>query len=216
MRSLPQNLRRQPELWGFICLLILCNIHLLSGNTPAGFAGWPDVCTGSYVIRILVHPFVHVSWYHFMLDAGAFFLLYTGLQQKAAGMRLFYLGACAAGSLAASLALSPLVRTNGLCGLSGVAHGLMAIAALEMIAAKQRVPGALCLGMVFIKSIVEIVGGEVLFMSLHFGHIGNAIPAAHLGGALGGVAVYAIAAYWTRVNAAHTRHTKHLWQSTPL
>jgi len=198
MRALPRTVIRQPEVWGFACLLMLCNVHLLSGSLPGGFTLCPDVPTLSWLICMLVHPFVHVSWYHLFLDAGAFFLLYPGLMQERLRMRLFYLGACAGGSLSLALALSPDVRATGLCGLSGVAHGLMAIAALEMIVARQRWLGAACLALVIAKSVFEVLGNEVLFTSLHFGQIGNAIPAAHLGGVLGGIAAFATAAVFSR------------------
>jgi len=198
MRALPRIVIRQPELWGFACLLMLCNVHLLSGSVPGGFGLCPDAPTLSWLIRVLVHPFVHVSWYHLFLDAGAFFLLYSGLMQQRACMRLFYLGACAVGSLSLCLVLSPDVRANGLCGLSGVAHGLMAIAALEMLTGKDRWLGTVCLALVMTKSVFEVLGNEVLFTSLHFGQIGNAIPAAHLGGVLGGIAAFAASAVFRK------------------
>lgn len=198
LRQSAEPLTAMPELWIFAVLLILYNIHLFTGSAPAGFGVLSGALSFGGLVRILVHPFVHVSWYHLLLDSGAFFLLYTCLRQKRALARLGCFGACAAGSLGLSLALSPIVRANGLCGLSGVTHGLMGVAALEMIAKNERLPGAGCLALVIAKSVFEVLSGDVLFSSLHVGDIGSAVPAAHLGGVLGGIAAFAAVAVFRK------------------
>lgn len=206
MLSPSKTFNARPEVWIFAVLLLACNTHLLTGSAPAGFCVLSGAPSPGSLIRILAHPFVHVSWYHLALDAGAFFLLYTGLRQKSAIVRLGFVSACAAGSLGLSLVLSPLVRAGGLCGLSGIAHGLMAIAALEMLAGKERVPGALCLGLVILKSAFEVLSGDVLFASLHIGAIGSAVPAAHLGGVLGGIAAFAAAKVFSNYASTNRNH----------
>lgn len=206
MRSTLHSAVPRPELWVFAVVLLLCNTHLFTGGAPAGFSCYPDMLTGPGLAYLLVQPFAHVSWYHLILDTGAFFLLYAGLLQKRPGVRLFYLASCAAASLAAGLALSPLVRAGGLYGLSGVCHGLMAVSALEMMAAQEKRLGALCLGLVVVKSVFEVVNGEVLFASLHVGWIGTAVPAAHLGGVLGGLAAYGIATGCVRLQQRRQGH----------
>ncbi len=190
MRSRPKAFILYPELWGFVGLLVLCNTHLMTGALPAELVFYPAACS---LANIFLHPFVHVSPYHFLLDAGAFLMLYAGLRQTSMGLRIFYVAACGAGSLLMSLMLSPVVQAKGLCGLSGVAHGLMAVTALEMLNSDERRLGAVCLGLVAVKSILEVVAGEVLFSSLHFGPIGIPVAAAHLGGVTGGAAAYGLA-----------------------
>jgi len=96
--------------------------------------------------------------------------------------------ACGAGSLGASLIPSPL--TDGLCGLSGIAHGLMAVSALEIMRSTDRSlqnAGMICFITVVLKSIYEAFTVTIAFGFLHFGSIGNAVPICHAGGVLGGI-----------------------------
>ena len=82
--------------------------------------------------RVLTHPLAHVTWYHLLLDASGFLLLYDGLRQGRMLGRLAYVVAAAAGGLLASWLASPAFQEVGFCELSGVAHGLMAVAGLEL------------------------------------------------------------------------------------
>ena len=141
--------------------------------------------------RLVTFPFVHLSWYHFLLDAGAFWLLYTGLKEPHLSRRSIYIAACAAGSLAAAWVSVPEIEHLGLCGLSGVAHGLMAVAALEcLVSGSRKAAGSLSLVLVFSKSILETINGEVLFGFLHLGLCGTPVAACHLGGVAGGISGY--------------------------
>ena len=74
--------------------------------------------------RLVTYPFVHVSWYHLLLDAAAFFTAYVELRHRRGLERLGFVAAAGAGGLLAAWWLAPIVFTRGLCGLSGVAHGL--------------------------------------------------------------------------------------------
>jgi rhomboid family GlyGly-CTERM serine protease len=181
------------ELSVFTAMLIAANFTLLFGHVCEPLAFFPaQVSTGEWW-RVLTFPFVHVSGYHLLLDAGAFLLLYHGLREPSAIKRLGLVIACAASSLGVSLMSAQL--TNGLCGLSGVAHGLMAVSALELMQTKDntlRPTGVSCLAIVVIKSLYEGLSGHVLFNSLHFGSVGNAVAICHAGGVLGGLCAYAV------------------------
>ena len=83
--------------------------------------------------RLFTHPFVHVTWYHLLLDGAAFLALYHSLIEASTVRRLIYVFAAGAGSLLVSWAAAPGISASGLCGLSGIAHGLMAVSALELI-----------------------------------------------------------------------------------
>ena len=74
--------------------------------------------------RILTHPFVHVSWYHLLLDGAAFFILYAAF--RTAFLRRLAYVVPALGSMTAAM-ISP--RGSGVLprGLSGLGHGLMAV-----------------------------------------------------------------------------------------
>jgi rhomboid family GlyGly-CTERM serine protease len=180
-----------PELYGFMALLIAANATLLLGRVCEPLIFYPDLTIGGDWWRALTFPFVHVSWYHLLLDAGAFLFLYHGLLESSMRRRLLYVAACAAGSLAASLAASPL--THGLCGLSGIAHGLLAIRALELMRTEDRTlrrASMICFWVVILKSILEAFIGHVLFGFLHFGPVGTPVATCHAGGILGGLIVF--------------------------
>ncbi|BCR03613.1 hypothetical protein DESUT3_06820 [Desulfuromonas versatilis] len=135
---------------------------------------------------------VHVSLYHLLLDGSAFLLLYRGLDQPRGARRLFYLAATGLGSLLLPLAVSTEIYRIGLCGLSGIAHGLLGITALELLAGQPRRStlhrgGALLLVGLTAKCLLEMITGEVLFAGLHFGTVGTPLVATHAGGLLGGL-----------------------------
>lgn len=178
-------------MWGFIAALIAANVMLLLGRVCEPLVFLPDRFLAGDWWRALTFPFVHVSWYHFLLDAGAFLFLYHGLQETSAKRRLLLVAACAAGSLGAAWIASPL--TGGLCGLSGIAHGLMAVSALEMMRTEDRTlrnTSIICFWVVVLKSILEALAGHVLFSFLHFGPVGAPVATCHAGGILGSLILF--------------------------
>ncbi len=182
---------RRIELSAFTIALIAANFMLLLGSVCEPLIFLPDRFLAGDWWRALTFPFVHVSWYHLLLDAGAFLFLYHGLQETSTRRRLLMVIACAAGSLGASWMASPL--TAGLCGLSGIAHGLMAISALEMMRSDDRTlrnASMVCFWIVVLKSILEAFSGQVLFSFLHFGPVGAPVATCHAGGILGGLVVF--------------------------
>jgi rhomboid family GlyGly-CTERM serine protease len=179
------GLRARPLVWLFaltLCVLTFSPWANLFYFSPAA------VRAGQWW-RIVTHPLVHVSGYHLLLDGAAFLLLYTNLREPNPVRRAALAGASAAGSLAAAWMFSPQIERLGLCGLSGVAHGLMAVTALEMIRDDEKL-GWVCLAAVAGKSIWEATTGHVFFEWLHFGRLGTPIAVSHLGGVVGGAMLW--------------------------
>ena len=180
------------ELLIFTLLLGLLNLPLFVGQSTAALAFQVDAVVGGEWWRVLTHPFVHVSWYHLLLDGAAFLILYANLLAEQRWRRLTYVGASAAGSLLVALCASPLIAAHGLCGLSGAAHGLMAVSALEMLALSRtsratRVVALASFIGVAAKCIYEAATGHALFTALHLNLLGTPIVACHAGGVLGGI-----------------------------
>jgi rhomboid family GlyGly-CTERM serine protease len=177
-----------PEIIVAALALILLNLGLWQGEPNAGLVYFPDRIADGEWWRLLTHPLIHVSQYHLMLDGAAFLLLYATLNTGALWRRLGYVVACGAGSLLLSQALSSIVPVSGLCGLSGIAHGLMAVGSLEMLWVRSsRKVGALILSTVILKSLIELLSGDVLFSSQHVGSIGRPVVESHAGGVIGGI-----------------------------
>jgi hypothetical protein len=87
------------------------------------------------------------------------------------------------------------VNEIGLCGLSGVGHGMLAALCLETLwgpvdGRGLRTAAALTLVGVAFKSAVEAVTGGVVLAGLHLGSVGTPIAACHAGGVLGTLAVF--------------------------
>ena len=185
------------ELFVFAAILLACNLPLAGDRVAESMVFMPDRVMAGEWWRILSHPFVHITWYHLLLDAGAFLLLYGGIGEPSRLKRVAYVAICGMGSLGVSMLASPVVHERGLCGLSGIAHGLMAVSALEL-AAKDSLAGRSCragmitFGIVVAKSVMEVLSGHVLFESLHFGMMGLPIPESHAGGVLSGIAAFLV------------------------
>ena len=186
-------LNRRPEIWVFALLILLANLTLLGGRVCEEFIFKPELVAAGQWGRVVTFPLVHVSGYHLLLDASAFLFLYYGLQTPSFKKRALYVAGSAAGSLLLSIASSPL--TDGLCGLSGIAHGLMAITGLEMMQNNDsliRKSGIGCLAFVVIKSLHESLSGHVALEFLHWGSVGNPVPTCHLGGVVGGMIIFGL------------------------
>jgi citrate synthase len=65
-------------------------------------------------------------------------ILFSCLEEQRKFVRFLYVGCASAGSLLLSLAVAPAISRSGLSGLSGIAHGLMAITAMEMLQYKDQ------------------------------------------------------------------------------
>jgi rhomboid family GlyGly-CTERM serine protease len=172
-------------------LLIAANTHLITGSFDTSFIFFPSSVMAGEWWRLITYPFVHVTWYHLLLDAGAFFILYRDISDNSFFERIFYVIICGSFSLAAALISSPVIDTIGLTGLSGIAHGLMAVSALQMLWSKNDFRTGLILFIIVVaKSIYETATGDVLFSFMHLGLCGLPIAACHAGGVLGGIFSY--------------------------
>jgi rhomboid family GlyGly-CTERM serine protease len=180
----------------FLLLLLGCNLHLFTGGASAPLRYDHTAILAGEWWRLLTHPLVHVSGYHLLLDVLAFAMLWHLLPLPVPGK----IGAaciCAASSLALAVVFSPLIREIGLCGLSGIAHGLMVACGGLSLSSPALPSGAsdrrnTLLGLVLCavglgKSAIEVISGGVVFAGMHDGALGVPIVEAHLGGALGGL-----------------------------
>lgn len=181
-----RSVSRCGEMRLWTVLLALCNLSLLKGNTADALAFYPAEVAAGQWWRLLTFPFVHADGYSLILDAGAFLVLWAVLEEESAVRRAFYFAGSLLGCLLLPLWLSPATEIHGLCGLSGIAHGVMAAKALELVA---RCPQ----GSVLYRT------GVVLFV----GVVGESIPGAltagvpvvefHVGGVLGGMTGFFVA-----------------------
>jgi len=180
------------ELWIWTVLIALVNSPLLFGSPCSNLIFVPARVAAGEWWRVLTGFFVHVSWYHLLLDASAFLMLLESLHPIPRMKRLMILAACGLGSLAASV---PVIGADGtLCGLSGIAHGLLAVMALQLIEDTDVSlcrAGLLCFTVVLAKCIFEAATGHVLFENMHLGNVASPVAVCHAGGVAGGVLMYA-------------------------
>lgn len=180
------------DLWFIGVLVVLCNVTLITGRPMSSLLFSPGRIASGEWWCAFTGFFVHVSFYHLLLDAGAFLMLLHSLREFALFKRAAIVVSCAVGSVVASL---PVLGSDGtLCGLSGIAHGLLAVMALEMTCERDlflRRAGAGCFAVVLLKSLYEAVSGHVLFESMHLGSVETPVAICHAGGVLGGILMYA-------------------------
>lgn len=169
----------------FGVLILLANTHMLSGNFPSHLIFLPKPFVMGEFWRLLTFSFVHISLYHLLLDAGAFILLYTCLEEKSVYKKIYYITISGICALIAALTFSPEISEQGLCGLSGIGHGLMAVVGFDMIRDKKTARlGILTIFLLAMKCVYEMRTGNVLF---HFNLCGAPMIASHIGGFIGGL-----------------------------
>ena len=193
---LAQWVRTRPEILFWLGLLVILNSPLLVGMPAQALSFNTAAVEAGQWWRLFTHPFVHVTWYHLLLDGSAFLTLYYSLIENSLVRRTAFVLAAAAGSLAASI-LTPHFDAVGLCGLSGIAHGLMVVSALEMMVVHKRYTfdwnlGAASFLLVTGKAALEAVTGKMFFTFLHFGLMGTPVAVSHAGGVLGGLIAFAL------------------------
>jgi rhomboid family GlyGly-CTERM serine protease len=171
----------------FFVIILILNSHIIGIFNIRTFLFLPDAVASGQWWRLLTFPFVHTSWYHLVLDVGAFLFLYSSIRQNNL-MKIIHVFSSGFFSLLAAYCFSPEIQAIGLCGLSGVDHGLLSITALEMIKKRNdSLLGYTCLVLVIAKSVYEVASGLALFSSIYLGLCGTPIVACHLGGVVGGV-----------------------------
>ena len=214
MPALPGSWRTDTmrlELTAFVAIIVLLNLPLFKGACAAGMIFLPDRVAAGEWWRLFTYSFVHVSWYHLLLDATAFLILYQGLAGRNAFERMGFVFAGGAGSLLTALWNAPILQTHGLCGLSGIAHGLMAVSALDQMKAPMdknlRRAGAATFSIVVAKSMIEAATGRIAFEYLHFGALGSPVAVCHAGGVLGGVGAWVILRAFGAIRSSRTTST---------
>ena len=187
--------RHKKELFIFAAIIVLCNLHLFTNSFPENTALFPENLFAGEWWRIFTHYFAHLSWYHLLIDAGAFLILFFSIEKKT---RHLYFAACALGSLVTPLIFSDIIYSNGLCGLSGIAHGLMVVAALEMTKTNQtKFLGLLAFSIVILKTTIELTFSPSVLSFLHVGDVGIPIAECHAGGIIGGITIFMVTS-WQR------------------
>jgi rhomboid family GlyGly-CTERM serine protease len=187
LEALREFLGRRPEIVFFAALIGIFNAPIIFGKVWQTMVFQPQAVARGQWWRLFTHPFVHITWYHLLLDGTAFLSLYCSLIEKKIFRRLAYAIAAGAESLVASCVASSATVTHGLCGLSGIAHGLMAVSAVEMLggAKAERRIGWISLILVVGKAVFEAATGRMFFGFLGFGLLGEPVAVSHAGGILG-------------------------------
>ncbi len=193
----------RPEILLFTGAIAVFNAPVLVGSCFPSLMFESSAVRNGEWWRLFTHPFVHVTWYHLVLDGTAFLALYSSLIEPRLGRRLLYVFAGAAGSLLLSWAAAPARPASGLCGLSGIAHGLMAVSALEMVGAHSPHSAERRLGMVtflvvILKAAFEAISGRMFFAFLDFGLLGDPVTVSHAGGIVGSLLVVALGGHRAR------------------
>jgi rhomboid family GlyGly-CTERM serine protease len=193
LKSTTTHIARYWPIWAWTAVLVAVNFPLLWGEVRSGLVFFPDAVANGQWWRMATFPLVHLSWYHFLLDAGGFLLLFSCLEEKRGTAKVFYILGAGCGTLLLSLAMDPVVSHRGLSGLSGIAHGLMAVSAVEMLRTRTQLSwGCVSLALVVLKSAYELWSGHVVFEFLHMGMCGQPIAASHAGGVIGGLLAFAL------------------------
>jgi len=187
----------RPELIFFTFLILIFSGPTILGVVWKGMTFHPAAVQAGQWWRLFTHPFVHVTWYHLLLDAAAFLMLYNGLIEPSRAKRLSCVAAGWAGSLMMAWFAAPMIFSTGLCGLSGIAHGLMAVSAAEMMTGRSRDSlewriGATTFVIVVVKAAYEAVTGKILFAFLYFGLVGDPVTVSHAGGIIGGLLMWLV------------------------
>ncbi|MCH8192856.1 MAG: rhombosortase [Planctomycetes bacterium] len=178
------------ETWIYAACILVANIGLVTGTVATWGYYYPDRVIAGEFYRLLTHPFVHVSGYHLLLDGSAFLMLYAMLRESSLVRRTIYLLGTHIGCVIGVTLALPLHESIGYAGLSGIAHGLMAIWALECLQSKERdtvIVGWITFGVVLGKALYEALSSQMLFSFMHNSLIGQPISVSHLSGILGGV-----------------------------
>ena len=69
---------RDKGIMGFVLIVAICNLHLLLGRDPTSLIFDTARVADGQCWRIVTHPFVHVSWYHLLLDSAGGHFAYGG------------------------------------------------------------------------------------------------------------------------------------------
>jgi membrane associated rhomboid family serine protease len=173
------------EIGCFLLLLVVFNLPILTDQIS--FSLYPSTLWMIEPWRWFTFAWHHISLYHLLMDGAAFVILYQSLR-CGFGERLQHLVLCILFSGLIPILIDERLWAVGLCGLSGVAHGMMLIGALETVVHPDKnfkKIGFLMFCAVLGKTIFEQITGSVLFAEHHLGNVGIPIAACHTGGLVG-------------------------------
>ncbi|MGV3534035.1 MAG: rhombosortase [Chthoniobacteraceae bacterium] len=195
------------ELGVWFALLVVSNLHLVGLVHPQTLSFFPQAVAEGQYWRLFMHAWAHISWYHLMLDASAFLFLYQALDGLQRMARIGAVLTSLFGSVLVAWWAEPEIATLGLRGLSGVAHGLMAVVCLHRLSftgrgSREFVAYGLVLAGLVAKCLLESLTGNALLASWHLGNVGTPIAVCHAGGLLGGLLFWI--AHRIRIPALHS------------
>jgi rhomboid family GlyGly-CTERM serine protease len=184
------------ELWIYTVMLVVANMGLARGFVATAWYYYPEQVFAGQWYRLVTHAFVHVSGYHLLLDGSAFLMLYVMLKQPSRMKRTLYVWGANLGCVVGVTTVLPTHGSLGYAGLSGIAHGLMAVWALECLVEShdktiQRI-GWITLGIVLSKALFEACSGGVVFSFMHGNLMGHPIGISHLSGIIGACLAFAL------------------------
>jgi membrane associated rhomboid family serine protease len=190
LRAASGGLASRGELLWLAVLLLGLNLPLFTGGSVEALAFDGNAVGAGEWWRLFTHPFVHVSGYHFILDGAAFLSLWSMI--SGGFWRRVRCSVCSIGAaLLVSLVWSEAIWRVGLCGLSGVAHGLAACVALDQLCQSggggRRIAPALALTALCGKVAFELYTGGLAWSGWHLGELGTPIVTCHAGGLLGAI-----------------------------
>ena len=183
------------ECWIYLIFMALANIGLLTDSVAANLYYYPDLVFNGEIHRLFTHAFVHVSWYHLLLDGSAFIMLYNIIEEPSIYKRsLYVLGANISCVIGVTWIL-PFYDSIGFCGLSGIDHGLMTIWALQVIRQKDKAVsriGQITFITVLAKALYEAVSKHVFFDFMHANLMGQPVTISHISGIAGAILLFII------------------------
>jgi membrane associated rhomboid family serine protease len=199
LRTAGGGIASRGELLCLGSLLLALNFPLFTGGSVQVLAFDAGAVAAGEWWRLVMHAFVHVSGYHFLLDGAAFLSLWSMIG-GGFWRRVRFTVCSIIMALLVSLGWSEAIWNVGLCGLSGVAHGLATCIALDHLerAAKRdtRIAAAVALAALsalFGKVAFELSTGGLAWSGWHFGNLGTPIVACHAGGVASAAGLWLLA-----------------------
>ena len=205
------KLLQRIELAGLAVLLLVLNWSVFQGVCDARLIFMPEAVWQGEWWRLFTHPFIHVTWWHLLLDGAAFLLLYRDLQESPWLQRVLLCVGSAVGSLLVCFCADPMLSTKGLCGISAIAHGLMGVSALNLMGQRHDKllfgMGVCSFAVVTVKCLIEVFTGKMLFTFLYFGMVGDPVAVTHVGGLLGALVTWLLCTRLPKHGSVTSRNT---------